>query len=1160
MIIGDFSVSRPSAPLAPADSDLIQPEFWAIPQDGDPFVIAEVGDFDIAGIAGSRGAVSIEVPTKTVIHDLLVANTVDMGADLEIEIRLFGGQARSLRGFLSSSEADEVAEGGTRTFSGSLMAQRLYEARLDPNPTDPKSEWHFAGKNAGQIVLTLMQHAKARGAVTDIDTSTFNTANDSNGRAWAANTTITLPPGQYLMGELLEEFEEMGLCEWEVTGFRELKLFVPGTRGTDRTIGQSGSLGQGQFGTAPFGTAPFGGVAEIPNSALAVLHRGRDIVDAPRSYDVRESITNLLVAGKEGLYQTANDPSAEARRGRRIEGFASAGQIDNAAALTGYAQNRLAALTPPSMELTHGLVCNGNGGPVPFLDINLGDWIWSDTGRGAGPERLRVQQVSISRRSGELQAQAVVGTLSMSAVVALNRRLARLERGTTVVGTTEADPAAGGADVTPPAAPTGLVATSMAYQDTPTGETLAMVTVGWEPVTTDARADLSPRAQAAQLILDRVESGAGVLDDWTWHGCPQLVADHNDALIAEFAADGNTGDLADVSQSTLSQWLQDYITEAEAAISDPVVTDDVSGYRLRWANVGLGQIGGLPSSDPFEGDVLAYYEPQGSPTTATSLTFGDPGAGRDIRVQVAAFDRSGNQSVWSNPLTFTTALDNTPPPVTSAPQAATWFRTMDVYWDGLSVDGVEMLTAAPDFDHVAVIVAQAASFVAPPMVGDPVAFDPLLTGAQWVANLYGAGTYNIANLPVGVGWYVMFVAVDRGGNVSGESAITGPITAQRLVQIDIGPDAIGRAQIIDGEIVRAKIEDLAVNSAKIEEVQVGLLRAGTMTATVTNSGLFRTASTGNRIEFDSAGLRLFRGTDVVGRWQTTDASMLMTGVFQTGLTGERLMMFTDGTLRFYPVAGTNYSQISNFGNDVVWRGPLDANGRSGRFNVNVLGCGMNFSAETEIPNNLRSEVVCFDRRIRTRAPFTSFEIDGRLSTPANDQRRIQFSQLNSSGALITQSIVQYVMSTNSLGGGFSGQNAGIKFEGGQVLVCGDYQLNSFGPIRASDFTTPSSRVLKENIVDLPAALGARHIDIARQLRPVEFSYKVGVEGTRPRHIGMIVEEVADVAPQLVVGLDKPVDRQALSPMGLATLAVGAASDNADDIADLRRRLEALESA
>jgi hypothetical protein len=130
-----------------------------------------------------------------------------------------------------------------------------------------------------------------------------------------------------------------------------------------------------------------------------------------------------------------------------------------------------------------------------------------------------------------------------------------------------------------------------------------------------------------------------------------------------------------------------------------------------------------------------------------------------------------------------------------------------------------------------------------------------------------------------------------------------------------------------------------------------------------------------------------------------------------------------------------------------------------------------------------------------------------------------------------------------------------------VLVCGDFALNSFGVIKATDFINPSSRVLKDNIVELRDALGSRAIDTARRLRPVEFTYKAGVEGgDRPRHLGMIAEEVAEVAPQLVVGLGGPADRQALSPMGLATLALGAASDNADDIADLRRRLEALESA
>jgi hypothetical protein len=299
---------------------------------------------------------------------------------------------------------------------------------------------------------------------------------------------------------------------------------------------------------------------------------------------------------------------------------------------------------------------------------------------------------------------------------------------------------------------------------------------------------------------------------------------------------------------------------------------------------------------------------------------------------------------------------------------------------------------------------------------------------------------------------------------------------------------------------------------------------------------------------------------VIGRWQTTDASMLMTGVFQTGLTGERLMMFTDGTLRFYPVAGTNYSQISNFGNDVVWRGPLDGNGRSGRFNVNVLGCGMNFSNEQEIPNQLRAEVAVFDSRVVATAPNLFFRVNQRLSPipgfPGYRAATFAFTQTDGITMLGGSAVHNRMGSSGS--GGWSNNGAGLKFEGNFVIVT-DETLNSFGQIKASVFAPPSSRTLKEHIVDLITALGDRAVEVARRLRPVEFNYREGIEQGQPRHIGLVVEEVSDVAPTLVVGRDHPALQQALSLRGLATLGVAAAADNADDIAALRARIEALES-
>jgi hypothetical protein len=229
---------------------------------------------------------------------------------------------------------------------------------------------------------------------------------------------------------------------------------------------------------------------------------------------------------------------------------------------------------------------------------------------------------------------------------------------------------------------------------------------------------------------------------------------------------------------------------------------------------------------------------------------------------------------------------------------------------------------------------------------------------------------------------------------------------------------------------------------------------------------------------------------------------------------------------------------------------------------------MNFSNEQEIPNQLRAEVAVFDSRVVATAPNLFFRVNQRLSPipgfPGYRAATFAFTQTDGI-TMLGGSAVHYRMGSSG-SGGWSNNGAGIKFEGNFVLVT-DETLNSFGPIKASDFAPPSSRELKEHIVDLRDAVGARLVDIARRLRPVEFQYREGVEQGQPRHAGLIVEEVTEVAPTLVAGRDQPVDQQALSVMGLATLAVGAASDNADDIAvntddiaDLRRRIEALESA
>jgi trimeric autotransporter adhesin len=82
--------------------------------------------------------------------------------------------------------------------------------------------------------------------------------------------------------------------------------------------------------------------------------------------------------------------------------------------------------------------------------------------------------------------------------------------------------------------------------------------------------------------------------------------------------------------------------------------------------------------------------------------------------------------------------------------------------------------------------------------------------------------------------------------------------------------------------------------------------------------------------------------------------------------------------------------------------------------------------------------------------------------------------------------------------GISGQTSA---NGVAVLVNGAGQLG----------TTTSSRRFKHQIVDMGA-----ESDVLMKLRPVAFYYKPELDETQTRQYGLVAEEVAEVAPQLVV--------------------------------------------
>jgi hypothetical protein len=1046
---GDTGVGSDGGYVEVLYGDLVI-SLWGIdPATGASVALPDFTKLTLAPQRNSAGSITVEYPTNGLNFNFL-RSVVTSDRDLEVEIWTLGSPTGALRGYLQQATGDDVKEDANWTFAGGFLELRMAEALVFPQPiitttttvttvknsdtsytittkvtvsssaggtpvtttttttatsgsegvqtstSATKGEIQFNAATPGAIMGLLFTQAQGRGALTDIALG-FTTTADSNGVTWPNVLSAKFSPNSSY-DQILNKLVDLGLAEWAIvwTGTqKKLQLWIPQGRGTDRTVG----------------------------NRPVVVRRGRNLLEAPRKWSVSDSGTAVLAAGSEGVYQSASDASALARRGRRIEVSASSNSLSDPSAVTAFAQAELATITPGALEVTHGIGFLP-GEPRPVVAYDVGDWVYSQTGTTL--DRLRVVRWSLTVDAGQNPA----GTVTLNDIVrdALTRQQAKLKAltsGETVVGTSTATPAD---DTMPPAAPTGLVVGSnIAYQVPEHTQTLAELIIGWGEVTTNA------------------------------DGTPAV---------------------------------------------------DVDSYRVQYTYLGAAQVGTILDPGPgYDPGPLHWIEPSGSPTRGLVLRFGEVEAGVAVAVRVAAIDRSGNQSAWSSSLEITTASDDTPAPVPAAPTLSVWFRTIDITSDGLGSVGEVMPS---DWDHNEVWLSQAASPTLPATASEPVAFNPATTGAQHVANLYGAGTWNQPDIPIGVGWYAVLRSVDRTGNVSAPSAVAGPVTAEQLVQIDIGPGAIGRLQVIDGEIVRAKIGDAAINSAKVEELQAGLITTGTMTATVTNSGIIQTASTGSRLRFDSSGLQLYNAANtMVGQWKTSDASMLMTGTFRTALSGERLELLPDGTFRLYPAAGTNFNAIYNEGGGgLIFRSGFDGANRAGFLYLRSNSAQISYGT----PGTLiaSSRLQCSIDASELWGGQIVYRADRNFGTT----HRHTFTQFSGNADIFNT--VLYLQDTGGTGQfpwfHSIGGNSGFIF-GPNYMATANSAANLI-ELRASNVASPSSRRLKQREKAIGWARPGRAepvtaLDVIRGAKAKEWEYIHEAKGTRPPRPGKNQQRILD---------------------------------------------------
>lgn len=544
----------PTAVFIPVDR-LQQVEFHAVdPDTGAQTPLPDVAAWSLSPVRHHTGAVTIDYPAAGRRFDVLHKHVAE-DRDLEVVVRVGGVERPQLAAILSEASGDTVDPEAVWTFTGRFLSVLLDEAIVAPvaKPDGSLGDAVFSGATAGEIVGTLVARAQNRGAITSIGADTFSTSVDSQGVAWSKIATVSISPGNTVL-DVLGELVKLGMCDWTVSG-RELYLFEPGTFGQDLTT------------------------ADPP----VILHGGRDLVDAPRQHSVLDAATALYVAGDEGLYTSEVSAAAEARRGRRIEAYDSNSNISDSGTLQAYAEAKLARLVDGTLQITHGLAFAGDG-PLPLMNFKLFDWLWSDTGQGL--ERLQVAQWVVScDETGQLSGSVTLNDLIAARDVQLSRRIEQIAGGSTVVGTSQ--PAAGGPDTVAPAAPTGLVASSDAYQDSE-GTTRAQVTASWSAVTTDSDGtvcdDLSHYLVRWHYTNQQLPNGyttAGRSGDTSLSFSPVLTGEGVQLQVAAADDDGNT-----------SAWSDSYTlvtatdTVAPPVPSTPAVQPYLGTLKVYWDGLG----------------------------------------------------------------------------------------------------------------------------------------------------------------------------------------------------------------------------------------------------------------------------------------------------------------------------------------------------------------------------------------------------------------------------------------------------------------------------------------------------------------------------------------------------------------------------------------------
>lgn len=411
-------------------------EFYLLNPDGSSRApLPDVGEFSISFELNTPGAVEFTYPVDGAnwgqLHEF-----VRLRQTGQIRVRWGSGINESFRALVLKASFDQIGAGSTVRYGGYFYEYRLAKTVVWAQNTGTR-EIFFTDATAGQIVKILVGQAQERGALTDIVHASFGDTLDSNGLAWNNLADVKFSPGTTYLAAL-EKLYEIGLCEYEMrfesSGALHLRLYLPGTRGVDRTTDTSVVEGSGLYPGASLYPGPelFPSDVEPPRF---VFQAGRDLVDVPTTYDASNRVSALLLGGASAVYALISDPATTETIGWREEGYASQGNVTTERALLEeFGQYKIQIAKEPDYEVTCGITLDDDS-PLPMRDFGLTDWVYVDI---AGDlEKMQILQWTITRDggTGQLKGTITCGTRIDDMLLRLARKIASAADGSIILGT-----------------------------------------------------------------------------------------------------------------------------------------------------------------------------------------------------------------------------------------------------------------------------------------------------------------------------------------------------------------------------------------------------------------------------------------------------------------------------------------------------------------------------------------------------------------------------------------------------------------------------------------------------------------------------------------------------------------------------------------------------